>query len=181
MDWRPLRWQRLLELWKKRVVLLFLADRGQWPMAGTDDRVVGQAKNVFAVGAQSGGEGKFRPTYRSREQGIPNDGEWVGEAFDDKGGASFGVAPGGSSINSQATDGIAGAFLEVLGARTRQGFLLIAVNGNAGESRDEGVDNGDVIGVGVGEEQRGDLEVVFLNMLDQRRGIGSAVEDRGFL
>ena len=63
-----------MELRKKGIVPLLLADGGQRAMAWTEHAVVRKGENLASIGLEGIREGDLPPTHRAGKKRIPNDG-----------------------------------------------------------------------------------------------------------
>ena len=80
-------------------------------MAGTNDRVLGQSEDLFAIVLPGVTEGDYSPSHRSGKNRIPHHRKWTGEPFDEKGRPTFGMSARSEGRDLEAPDGerIAGA------------------------------------------------------------------------
>src|SRR5271163_494804 len=72
----------------------FLADSGQWPVAGTNDRVIGQREDTRTVGAQRLVVIHHAAAHGTGKQRIADNGKTPRQAGHHEGGASASVAAG---------------------------------------------------------------------------------------
>ena len=64
-----------LKLRIKRVMFLLLANCGQRPVSGTNDRIVGQAENLLAIGAQRFFVGNCASAHRRGKKYVTHHGQ----------------------------------------------------------------------------------------------------------
>lgn len=78
---------------KERVVSAFLADGRDWPVTGTNNGIVWQREQAFAVGAECVCVRDFSSAHGAGEERIPNDSDGALEAADDVGDAPLAMPP----------------------------------------------------------------------------------------
>lgn len=160
--------------------MFFERNGGDGAVAGADEGVGGEAEDLLLNFLAGKVEVFAGATNGASEDGIANDGDVggvLGPGADDEGGAVLGVAGGVAEGDAQAAevDEVVGA-----GALIDGSVFGTGVEFDLGEAFADGGEGGDVIGVGVGDEEVFELELVFREECEDGGGVPAGVEEGGF-
>ncbi len=128
----------------------------------------GKVRISFPVVFPSVGEGDDAAAHRAGEEGVADDREGAGEAVDDVGGAAGGVAAGGAGRDAEGADREGLALGE--GRRAGPGFGAVRPRLRSGEGGLQRVEGGEMVVVGVGEEDRLDRDAEGGGLRDEGYG-----------
>jgi len=159
------------------VQFLFAHGR-QWSMSGTQNRFAGKGENFLSIITERIGVRNTAAAHRAREHRIPHHCDWPGQPGDHKSDAADRMAGGLTRLDFEATQLERAPFRKSFCAihcfklrdkcsRASRGFQPRQV--------------GDVVRMGVGQENRFDCQVIGLNKIEDRRAICACVKDGGFV
>ena len=157
----------------------FFADGGERTVAGAEDGVVGKREDFLPVGLEGFGKGDLRTSDRAGEKGVPDNGDGPVEALDDVGGAPRAVPAGEGTANAELAGGENLTLGEWSGALEM--LLLWAEDLGFTGFPAKALEVGDVIAVGMGEEDEIQLEFFIPDEIDHGGGIGPGIEGDGLV
>ena len=158
--------------------MLFLREGGERTVPGGDDGVLGEGEELFLVVAELVGEVGGAAAHGAGENRVAADGQRPAQAGEIEGRHARRMAPGEEGLDRKFAKVEVGVFLEALQTREIEGLRFADPDhglGLGGQAREVG----DVVLVGVGDENVGQLQLLGVERVEHGLAVRPGVERGG--
>ena len=141
---------RMFKFREEGIVRFFLFHGGHGSVSGTEDGIIGEGEDFFAVIFEGIGVGDHAAAHGAGEQGVADDSDGLRQAIDHEGGAAGGMAAGVQGADMKVSAGPLVALREGFGFG--DGFELMDKDRGTTGFEAQSIEFENVIGVGMGNQ-----------------------------